>query len=237
MDSRLLDVLAKHGALADPAAMDYLSRTRDPVAALETVFSRLHGVPFVLTLDDIRSVEVVENAPSAPPAPVIQRAGELARRAAEMIRPSPPKLRDLGRAKDVAEDFRVLRDITGRSTCEGTLDDFSRYFTNRLQTVARLLRARRELVGAVEIEKAKRLTREVRFIGMVSQVRTSRKGDRVVEVEDATDSAPVFISQDSPLFKEPVLEDEVIGVVGKPTEKGLIIADQIVRPDVPNART
>jgi len=236
MDSRLLEALAKHGALADAAAVEYLSATRDPVAALETVFSRLRAAPFVLTLEDIRGVEVVPAAPAPPPPAAIHRAGELARRAAEAARPSPPKLRNLGRASEVAEDFRLLRDITGHSTCEGTLEDFSRYFANRLQSLTRLLRTRRELVGAVEIEKAKKLSREVRFIGMVSEVRSSRKGDRVVEVEDASDSAPVFISQESPLFKEPVLEDEVIGVVGKPTEKGLVIAQDIVRPDVPGGR-
>ena len=236
MDSRLLEALAKHGALADAAAVEYLSATRDPVAALETVFSRLRAAPLVLTLEDIRGVEVVPAAPAPPPPAAIHRAGELARRAAEAARPSPPKLRNLGRASEVAEDFRLLRDITGHSTCEGTLEDFSRYFANRLQSLTRLLRTRRELVGAVEIEKAKKLSREVRFIGMVSEVRSSRKGDRVVEVEDATDSAPVFISQESPLFKEPVLEDEVIGVVGKPTEKGLVIAQDIVRPDVPGGR-
>jgi len=210
--------------------MEYLSTARDPVAALETVFSRLSVAPLVLTLEDIRAVEP---AP-APPSTAIRQAGDLARRAAGAARPSPPKMRGLDRASDVAEDFRLVRDITGHSTCEGTLEDFSRYFANRLQSLTRLLRTRRELVGAVDIETAKKLTREVRFIGMVSEIRTSRKGDRVVEVEDGTDSAPVFISQDSPLFKETVLEDEVIGVVGKPTEKGLVIAQDIVRPDVPS---
>ena len=237
MDARLLDALAKHGALADPAAMEYLSRSRDPVAVLETVFARLEGAPFVLTLEDIRRVEPAGRLPAPSPTPFIQQAGALARRAAGAIRPAPPPLRDLGRASDVAEDFRVLRDITGRSTCEGTLEDFSRYFANRLQTLSKLLRSRREMVGAVDIERAKKLTREVRFIGMVSDVRDTKKGDRVFEVEDGTDVAPVFVRQDSDLFKDPVLPDEVIGVVGKPTEKGLIIADQIVRPDVPSART
>ncbi|HYS71374.1 MAG TPA: metallophosphoesterase, partial [Thermoplasmata archaeon] len=237
MDQRLLEALARHGALADPAAMEFLARSPDPVEVLERVFQGLPGVPFVLTLDDVQ----IGGGIRAPPT--ILNAHAIAMRAAGAARvplprpaiapPSPPKLRDLVPARDIAEDFRVLKDITGRSTCEGRLEDFSRYFANRLQTISKLLRARRELVGAVEIARAKKLTREVRFIGMVAEVRTTKKGDRVLEIEDETDTAPVFVRQDSDLFRDYVLEDEVVGVIGRPTEKGLVIADQIVRPDVP----
>ena len=196
------------------------------MAALERVFEGLHGTPFVLTIDDIHSSGAI------PRPKTILDVHAIAQRAAEAARPSPPKLGELGRAKDVSDDFQVLKDITGKSTCEGTLEDFSRYFANRLGTLTRLLRSRRELVGAVDIARAKRLTREVRFIGMVADVRTTKKGDRVLEVEDETDTAPVFIPQGSDLFKDHVLPDEVIGVVGRPTEKGLVIADQIIRPDI-----
>jgi len=227
MDPRLLDALVKHGALADPAAMDFLSKASDPVAALDRVFSTLQDVPLVLTMDHIRVTEM----PLVPES--IQRAHLIARRAAEVLAPAAPKLRELGIARDVPEDFRVLRDITGMSTCEGTLGDFSRYFAHRLKALGGMLRTRRELVGAVEIARARKLSREVRFIGMVSEVRTTKRGDRVIEVEDDTDTAPVFVAQSSDLFKDYVLEDEVVGVVGRPTEKGLIIAQQIIRPDVP----
>lgn len=223
MHERLLDALARRGALADPDAIAYLSSRADPVAVLESVIAKLEGVPLVLTMEHI------------------QRAQELARKAGQAARPppvanatlpSPPKLRDLARATEVDAQFAVVRDVTGKSTCEGTLDDFSRYFASRLAMIGPMLRARRELVGSVDIARAKKLTREVRFIGMVADVRATKKGDRVLEVEDETDTAPVFISQTSDLFKDPVLPDEVIGVVGRPTEKGLIIAEQVVRPDI-----
>ena len=228
MDPRLLDALVKRGALADLAALEFLSKAPDPVAVLDRVFSTLEDVPLVLTLDHIRVAEM----PLVPEA--IQKAHLIARRAAEVLAPAtPPKLRGLATARDVSEDFRVLRDITGASTCEGTLQDFSRYFAHRLKTIGGMLRARRELVGAVEIARVRKLSREVRFIGMVSEVRTTKRGDRVIEVEDDTDTAPVFVAQNSELFRDHPLEDEVVGVVGRPTEKGLIIAQQIIRPDVP----
>src|SRR3990170_2731260 len=231
MDPRLLDALVKRGALADLAALEFLSKAPDPVAVLDRVFLTLEDVPLVLTLDHIRVAEM----PLVPEA--IQKAHLIARRAAEVLAPAtPPKLRGLATARDVSEDFRVLRDITGASTCEGTLQDFSRYFAHRLKTIGGMLRARRELVGAVEIARVRKLSREVRFIGMVSEVRTTKRGDRVIEVEDDTDTAPVFVPQGADLFKDNVLADEVIGVIGRPTEKGLVIAAQIVRPDVPAPR-
>jgi DNA polymerase II small subunit len=231
MHERLLDALAKRGALADPAAAEYLARSPDPVEALDRVMANLKNMPLVLTMDDILRVQgairsaVAVSTKSAIPFSV----------PAALV--PPPRLRTSERAKDVSEEFSVIRDITGKSTCEGTLGDFSRYFANRLDAIGKLLRARRELVGAVDIARAKRLTREVRFIGMVADVRTTRKGDRILEVEDMTDTAPVFVSQTHELFKNAVLPDEVIGVIGRPTEKGLIIAEQIIRPDVPNSRT
>jgi len=232
MHERLLDALAKRGALADPAAAEYLARSPDPVEALERVFAKLENMPLVLTMDDILRVQ----GAFRPSAGIRTDKTPTLSAAIAVVALPPPKLRTVESARDVSEDFSVVRDITGRSTCEGTLGDFSRYFANRLEAIGKLLRVRRELVGATDIARARRLTREVRFIGMVADVRTSRKGDRILEVEDATDTVPVFIAQGTDLFRDPVLPDEVIGVLGRPTEKGLVIAEQIIRPDVPNGR-
>ncbi len=229
MHERLLDALAKRGALADPAAAEYLARSPNPVEALDRVMANLEIMPLVLTMDDILRVQGAFRSAAASTKSAIPLAVPAA------VVP-PPRLRASGHAGDVSEEFSVLRDITGKSTCEGTLGDFSRYFANRLDAIGKLLRVRRELVGAVDIARAKRLTREVRFIGMVADVRTTRKGDRILEVEDMTETAPVFIAQSHDLFRDAVLPDEVIGVIGRPTEKGLIIAEQIIRPDVPNTR-
>lgn len=232
MHERLLEVLAKRGALADPAAAEYLEQSPDPVEALDRVMANLESVPVVLTMEDILRAQrvAIAAARSLPAAPTIRPLSAPPTTA-------PTALRVETLARDVSEDFVVVRDITGKSTCEGTLGDFARYFASRLDAIGKLLRTRRELVGAVDVSRAKRLSREVRFIGMVANVRTTRKGDRILEVEDSTDTAPVFIAQSHDLFKDPVLPDEVIGVVGRPTERGLIIAEQIIRPDVPNGRT
>jgi DNA polymerase II small subunit len=131
---------------------------------------------------------------------------------------------------------KILRDITGRSTCEGTLEDFTRYFRNRFQVLSRMLRNRRELGGAQEISKARRSTREVRFIGMVSDVRATKNGHRILELEDETDRISVLVLGDSPSASETFVMDEVVGILGKVNDRGLVIAETVVRPDVPVAK-
>jgi DNA polymerase II small subunit len=186
----------------------------------------------IITLDDVVRAQVIARAAAerSPPAPARPAAPVPALR-----QPAPPSGFHGGgtRAADVAEDLRILKDITGRSTCEGTLEDFSRYFRHRFHTLSRMLRSRPELAGAVEISKAKRLMRETRIIGMVKDVRTTKNGHRILELEDETDSVSVLVPADSGLGADTIVHDEVIGAGGFSNERGLFIAKSIVHPDIP----
>jgi DNA polymerase II small subunit len=81
-----------------------------------------------------------------------------------------------------------------------------------------MLRQRRELGGSQDIAKARRSTREVRIIGMVADVRTTKNGHRIIELEDDADRIPV------------------LGIIGTVNAKGLLIASSLVRPDLPTAK-
>ena len=235
MREELLSFVSKRGTLLEPAAIDFLLAQPDPLAALEGYLAALRETPFVVTLRDIRSAAAIGRAAAtqrlvqAPRTPSPSPASAF---------PSPPPMASFARpgerAEDHAPDVEVLRDITGRSTCEGTLEDFTRYFRHRFDTLGRMLRRRRELAGAQDISKARRSTREVRIIGMVSDIRPTKNGHRIVELEDATDRVPVLIPHDSPMASEALVTDEVVGVVGKSNDRDLVIAEQVFRPDVPN---
>ena len=121
------------------------------------------------------------------------------------------------RAKGLAKGWEVLR-IFGR------------------RKKSPLLRRRRELAGSQDISKARRSTREVRMIGMVADVRTTKNGHRILELEDDSDRVPVLLPADSSLAAEAVVQDEVIGVVGTVNGKGLVIATSLVRPDIPSPK-
>jgi DNA polymerase II small subunit len=139
-------------------------------------------------------------------------------------------------ASDVAEDVRVLKDITGHSTCEGTLADFARYFHHRFTTISRLLRSRPELAGAMEMSRAKKLTRDTAVIGMVTEARTTKNGHRILEIEDETDSVSVLLPADSSMASDAIVNDEVVGITGRSNDRGLFIARSLVHPDLPIAK-
>ncbi len=133
--------------------------------------------------------------------------------------------------------LKVLSDITNNSTCIGDYDEFVGYFRDRYGRLGDMMRHR---ISARPIEslKKKNFSRgekaEIAVIGMVADVRNTASGNRLVELEDRTGSAGVLISHDKDIFGTPVLLDEVIGVTGTVKDGGLLMADSIIYPDVPN---
>src|SRR5207245_1127026 len=194
--------------LLEPDAVEFLLAQNDPVGCVEALLETRPEAPFVLTLHDVQGAREIGR----------QAATRLAVwPAAEPVSPSPLVTASFRRsgeeAADREPDVRILRDITGRSTCEGTLADFTRYFRHRFHVLRNMVRARRELGGAQDIAKARRSTREVGIIGMVADVRTTKNGHRVFEIEDDTDQIAVLLPADSGLAAEPVVLDEVV-VIG-----------------------
>src|SRR3989304_4025254 len=120
------------------------------------------------------------------------------------------------------------RDIPGQSTCKGTIDDFPRYFRHRFQVLGGMLRSRRDLHGALDIAKSRKSTRDVRFVGMVSEVRTPRNGHRILDVEDEADRISVLLPADPPPPPEVVVPAEVLGIAGTVNDRGLLCAPSLV---------
>jgi len=184
------------------------------VAHFERLTVNLNPAAFLITLEDIQRAEgigreaaqrtVALQAP-APPAPVLAPRSELSMPALRSV------ARDVSPAADFADDLRVLRDVTGNSTCHGSVQDFARVFTSRLDAVSRILRQRREFQGAVTLERGKTLLREFAFTCIVTDVRTTRNGHKMLIVEDRTASANVIVPNSIQAFHEVVLQDEVIG--------------------------
>lgn len=149
--------------------------------------------------------------------------------------PLPPRPRLM---EPYAHQIEILSDVTGNSTCEGAISDFTKYFNDRLAKLKKLLKGRREMVGFVPISRAKAGGQaEVKLVGIVAEVRTTKNGHRLLELEDESGSVNVLApASDSQLLLEAdtVIEDEVIGVICKPPGRGdLLILQKIVRPDVP----
>jgi DNA polymerase II small subunit len=231
MREELLAFVSRHGTLLEPDAIEFLLSRQDPIAEVEGFLRSCGETPFVVTLDAIRQAGEIARV-----AVVRARARPEAPAASGMLS-TPASFRHAGeRATDGDPDIRILRDITGRSTCEGTLEDFTRYFRHRFHVLGGMLRRRRELAGTQDIAKAVRSTREIRIIGMVADVRTTKNGHRILELEDDADRVPVLLPAGSAVASEAVVEDEVLGVVGTVNGKGLVIATAILRPEIPTPK-
>jgi DNA polymerase II small subunit len=222
MRDKLLSLVFDKGTLLEPDAASYILKKEDPISYVEDLFTRFQDVPLVLSMEEIVKAEGIATlaAEKVVPRPVaVQRT-------------SRPRTRDVGSsAKDYESDIRILKDITGASTCMGSIDDFHCYFKNRFQELSAILKQRKELRGSEDISKAKRLMREVRFVCMVHKVNRTRSGHLILNVEDETDTASVLVP--SSLNMDDFIADEVIGIVGKNGKDNLIIAERVFRPDVP----
>ena len=136
--------------------------------------------------------------------------------------------------------FKVLIDITNNSTCIGDYDEFVGYFRDRYSRLGGMIRSR---ISVRPIESVKKRNfrpsgngekNEISILGMVSDMRVTTNGHRIIEIEDLTGSITVLIKKDSDLFGTPLLLDEVVGITGTTKDGGLFIASAIIYPDVPH---
>jgi DNA polymerase II small subunit len=137
----------------------------------------------------------------------------------------------------------VLSDITDSSTCVGEYMEFVHYFRNRYSRLSEMIRGR---LNSRPLESLVRNRRrgdgdygEVSIIGMVSDLRSTSNGHRLIQFEDPTGSFPVlFTTSEKELFEQAgkLVLDDVVGVSGKLTGDGrMMIAGKLVFPDVPNS--
>ena len=231
MREELLAFVSQRGTLLEPDAAEFLLNQHDPIAQLESFLGTCTEMPFLVTLRD-----VLEAGQVARRVAFTGRVAEVAIPVSEAPSIAASFRRTGEAAPDRDPDVKILRDITGRSTCEGTLEDFTRYFRHRFHVLQTLLRSHREFAGAQDIAKARKSTREVRIIGMVADVRATKNGHRILELEDDADRIPVLLPADSALAAESAVMDEVVGVIGTVNDRGLMIAKSLMRPDIPTNR-
>ena len=214
MRRRVLEALSQRGILIEPDAVDLLCRQPNAMQVIDNIlYKSENGQPMILALGDMQSI-LMSDVPTL--------THDL-----NLITKTKIDVRGTG-------DIKILRDITGNSTCVGDINNFAKLFQDRYRTIKRMLLRRRELQGFISISKAKRADRNVRLIGMVKKVWITKKGHRMMEIEDEEEVISVLAIKGSPAFGDLVVHDEVIGIVGKVAKKGdMIVADEIVRPDVP----
>ena len=235
MREKVLKVLLDHGTLIEPDASDYILAQKDPVKFIRDYLEGRENIPLILSLEDVRITESVLDYEEE----VIEPEEEK--------KPTPQKQLEKPKEKPRMPledtDFHVIADITGSSTCDGSIDDFTGYFRDRFRILRRIIKSHVEMGGPVQIKKVKFLDRDAKIIGMVVDVQKTKNGHLGVTIEDDTGELFVLIHKDSELIDETILKDEVIGFVGKVSSNSrgpgsdnksvMFIPSSVHRPRIP----
>ncbi|ELZ54365.1 MULTISPECIES: DNA-directed DNA polymerase II small subunit [Halorubrum] len=144
---------------------------------------------------------------------------------------SPP---DRSRDPDL-RDLEVGNDMTGRSTGTGEYGDFVTTFRDRYERLSKILRGRVNHRPAEAIADMPGGS-DAAMIGLVNDVRSTKSGHWLVELEDTTGTFPALVMKDKGLADvvDEILMDECVAVEGTlADDSGILFADSLHFPDVP----
>jgi len=135
-------------------------------------------------------------------------------------------------------EIEIVKDITGKSTCEGKTGDFTKLFLNRYNVLRKILRnQRREMANVIPINRIKRSAiKEIQIVGIIKDIRTTKNGHKLVEIEDETDTAAAIVLKDNreaTQMANGIILDEILGMKCQLSKEGdLLVVQSIVFPDI-----
>jgi DNA polymerase II small subunit len=213
MKKRILKMFEEKGILVEPDAIDALVQAPDAIKCANAILNDSNR-PLVLTKTDVDEYLTCQPKKEF----------------------SPPKSEMVAKSEHLesAGDLKILKDITGDSTCVGNIIDFAKLFNDRFSNIKKILAKRRELSGLIPISKAKKVKKDIRFVGIVNDVRTTKNGHTMIDLEDEEDKIQVLIMKGSKKGMDSFIKDEVIGVIGSFSKDGeIVVAKEVIRPEVP----
>jgi len=215
-ESLIVEEFANAGYQISPDAIALIGASQSPSAAMEQVLQSLDDSVLVVSKEHLKLTAIAGD-------------GDGNRRLDP--HPEPPAV-------------NILCDISNESTCVGEYREFVRYFRDRYTRLSGIIRGR---IAARPIESLRagsgrtgRGYDSISIIGMVSSVKTTANGNKLVQLEDPTGSFAVLARPaDRDIWETAcaIVQDEVIGVTGSLIGDGkLLIVSDIVLPDIPNHR-
>ncbi len=144
-------------------------------------------------------------------------------------------------AKDIESRIFIYdeTDVSGKSTCTGSIDDFIEYFRSRYKKLKKFIerKAGRKGIPIENINKYRGMD-DVFIVGIVSEVDWTKSGNLRVKLEDLTDEITVIFPKEKVGNELPddILLDEVIGVIGKISQNKVMIAKEVIRPTLTKSK-
>jgi DNA polymerase II small subunit len=129
-------------------------------------------------------------------------------------------------------------DVSGKSACDGDIEDFITHFNERYSGLSKIIRDRLDYRAYSTIENLRKGVsgrEKTRLVCMVGNKRESGKGHRFFDVEDPSGQITVLLPQTDQRMKtayERTLLDEVVGIEGR-LSNDIFIADDVVQPEIP----
>ncbi|MEM1798696.1 MAG: DNA-directed DNA polymerase II small subunit [Candidatus Jordarchaeales archaeon] len=224
--------LLEAGVQITPGALKILLTLNSDLAS--SVISRVKQMTgtLVLTEDDVKKLITPtgkETAPKTAKAEKINKepTPQPVSKPEPTLKPEPTVT-----AKDVVEEFEVLRDPTHILGSGGTLDDFVSYFRDRFMRLSNLLLKRGDIKGACKTSEVGKSGRDVRIIGIVKEISKTRNRSMVIELEDDEGAVSVLVPSSLAEKVRNLMLDQVICVEGK-SNGSYVVADNVLWPDIP----
>ena len=148
--------------------------------------------------------------------------------------------RNLTESKVNFDKFKVLMDTSNKSYTSGEIGNLIEYFQNRYKKLSGILEKRPELRTWQKINEITENQTDLNLIVMITDIRSTKNGHYLIEVEDDTGSLPVLVSKDNDELiraARNLMKDEVIGIIAQKragqSENQLAICQNIIDPGVP----
>ncbi|MFA6049203.1 MAG: DNA-directed DNA polymerase II small subunit [Candidatus Micrarchaeia archaeon] len=199
----LLKALSERERACAPDALDFLATHDEPLVFLDDFLSSQASgqAGFVLSLSELKSFADSRLAQKSAMQVTDIVAGSVFQ---------PP-------SRSVVPQFALSinnSDVTGKSRCTGTVDDFVNYFGDRYRRLSAPLRNAASSEGFSTLRDLKQGVsgKKARVVGIIYSKKITKNGHMLFEIEDETGLAPCLVSRDSPLFAEAntLLTDEVV---------------------------
>lgn len=141
-------------------------------------------------------------------------------------------------AKEMSNRLEILRDPAKDMGTAGSIDDFSHYFRDRFHKLASALHQRYDARDAANIGTAlaAEQNQKVKLIAMIMEKR-ERQRKLFLQIDDLDDTATVLVQpEDRAAYEvaQKVPLDQVVCVAGVRAKGDLIVAKEILLPDIPD---
>lgn len=214
------------------------SATEDPTEIMSKALQRIEGLeqkPFFIDRDFLGQLL---NDSQPPKEDIIESPGESGVKTnvqephvTEAKKPFHPF------AKEVDTDLTVLENPTAKLSSDGTINDYLEYFKDRFKRIEKLLRQRIDVKAATSIIDALKAqpNTKLRIIGMITEKRESKQRT-ILTLEDLQANITVLVPQNVPedvkKRARSLILDQVVCLGVTKTRSRLLIADDIILPDV-----